>query len=196
VGEGKRQNSIKQPQQTTRFEPRLLNTTNKLFQKDHPKKIKPSPPEKWFRLWTLERDLSPRNHWSLDLLHGFVQDSGDTRSTSQASHSYDLVHQNLLNQDESRNSTKNTSKPKAKKTPKLSPFSLESERGIKGKRTTRGSCIHPQQIPKTTTSKSLQENHQRKGSENHQKEKLGRTQTSPEEPRRIIYTYHEGSYKV
>jgi hypothetical protein len=31
----------------------------------------------------------------------------------------------------------------------------------------------------------------RKGSENHQKGKMGRTQTSLEKPRRIIYTYHE-----
>jgi hypothetical protein len=36
----------------------------------------------------------------------------------------------------------------------------------------------------------------RKGSENHQKGKPERTQTNLEEPRRIIYTYHEGSYKV
>jgi hypothetical protein len=31
----------------------------------------------------------------------------------------------------------------------------------------------------------------RKGSENHQKGKTGGTQSSLEEPRRIIYTYHE-----
>jgi hypothetical protein len=31
----------------------------------------------------------------------------------------------------------------------------------------------------------------RKGSENHQKRKTGETQASLEEPRRIIYTYHE-----
>jgi hypothetical protein len=36
----------------------------------------------------------------------------------------------------------------------------------------------------------------RKGSENHQKGKQGRTQTSLEEPHPIIYTYHEGLYKV
>jgi hypothetical protein len=36
----------------------------------------------------------------------------------------------------------------------------------------------------------------RKASKNHKKGKLGRTQTSLEEPRQIIYTYHEGSYKV
>jgi hypothetical protein len=35
----------------------------------------------------------------------------------------------------------------------------------------------------------------RKSSENHQKEKKGETQSNLEEPRRIIYTYHEGSYK-
>jgi hypothetical protein len=28
------------------------------------------------------------------------------------------------------------------------------------------------------------------------KGKIGRTQSSLEKPRRIIYTYHEGSYKV
>jgi hypothetical protein len=36
----------------------------------------------------------------------------------------------------------------------------------------------------------------KKSSENHQKGKIGRTQSSLEKPRRIIYTYHEGSYKV
>jgi hypothetical protein len=36
----------------------------------------------------------------------------------------------------------------------------------------------------------------RKGSENHQKEKTGRTHPSLEEPRRIIYAYKRGSYKV
>jgi hypothetical protein len=36
----------------------------------------------------------------------------------------------------------------------------------------------------------------RKGSEIHQKGRPGKTQTSLEEARRIIYTYHEGSYKV
>jgi hypothetical protein len=35
-----------------------------------------------------------------------------------------------------------------------------------------------------------------KGSEKHQKGKPGRTQTSLEKPRRIIYTNHDGSYKV
>jgi hypothetical protein len=36
----------------------------------------------------------------------------------------------------------------------------------------------------------------RKDPENHQKGKTGGTQLSLEEPRRIIYTYQRGSYKV
>jgi hypothetical protein len=65
----------------------------------------------------------------------------------------------------------------------------------KGKEPRRVHAYIPQQIPKKTASKSLQKI-AKKGSENYQKGKPGRTQTSLEEPRRIIYTYHEGSYKV
>jgi hypothetical protein len=36
----------------------------------------------------------------------------------------------------------------------------------------------------------------RKGSENHQKEEMGKTHPRLEEPCRIIYTYRRGSYKV
>jgi hypothetical protein len=36
----------------------------------------------------------------------------------------------------------------------------------------------------------------RRDPENHQKGKTGGTQPSLEEPRRIIYTYQRGSYKV
>jgi hypothetical protein len=61
-----------------------------------------------------------------------------------------------------RISAKNTTNPRTTKTPKSSPFSHGFGRGNKGKRTTKGSYIHPQQIPKRTTSKSLQENRQEK----------------------------------
>jgi hypothetical protein len=66
----------------------------------------------------------------------------------------------------------------------------------KGKEPRRVHAYIPQQIPKRKAPKSLQEKTPRKGSEIHQKGKPRRTQTSLEEPRRIIYTYHEGSYKV
>jgi hypothetical protein len=36
----------------------------------------------------------------------------------------------------------------------------------------------------------------KKSSENHQKGKTGETQQNLAKPRWIIYTYHEGSYKV
>jgi hypothetical protein len=58
--------------------------------------------------------------------------------------------------------TKNASNPRVKKTPKSSPFAHEFGRGIKGKRTTKGSSIHPHQNPKRKAPKSLQENHQKR----------------------------------
>jgi hypothetical protein len=60
----------------------------------------------------------------------------------------------------------------------------------------KGSCIHPPTNPQEKDLKSSPRKSPRKGSENHQKRKPERTQTSLEEPHRIIYTYHEGSYKV
>jgi hypothetical protein len=66
----------------------------------------------------------------------------------------------------------------------------------KGKEPQRVHAYIPQQIIERKALKSLREKTPRKGFENHQKGKSGRTQTSLEEPRRIIYTYHEGSYKA
>jgi hypothetical protein len=95
-----------------------------------------------------------------------------------------------------RISTKNTINPRTTKTPKMIPFSHGFGRGIKGKRTTKSSCIYPQQIVEGKASKSLHEKHQEKAPKITKKEKSGRTQTNLKESRRIIYTYHEGSYKV
>jgi hypothetical protein len=60
----------------------------------------------------------------------------------------------------------------------------------------RGSCIYLPTNPKERGLEIASRKLPRKGFENHQKGKPGRTQTRLEEPRRIIYTYHEGSYKV
>jgi hypothetical protein len=60
----------------------------------------------------------------------------------------------------------------------------------------KDSCIHPPTNPQENDLKISPRKSPREGSKNHQKGKPGRTQTSLEEPRRIIYTYHEGSYKV
>jgi hypothetical protein len=48
---------------------------------------------------------SPKsNSRSPELLHELAQDFGDSRNTSWALHSQDLVHQNLLEQEESKKS--------------------------------------------------------------------------------------------
>jgi hypothetical protein len=94
------------------------------------------------------------------------------------------------------NPAKNSSNLRTPKTPKSSPLTHGFGRGIKGKRTTKGSHefspSNPQeQGPENTTRKPPRE-----GSENHHQEQPGTTQQSLEEPRRMIYTYQGGSYKV
>jgi hypothetical protein len=94
-----------------------------------------------------------------------------------------------------RNSAKNSSNPRASKTQKSSPLTHEFGRGIKGKRTMKGSHIHP--IPNPQEQGPENARHPpREGSENHHQEQTETTQPSLEEPRRIIYTYQRGSYKV
>jgi hypothetical protein len=95
-----------------------------------------------------------------------------------------------------RNPAKNSSNPRTPKTPKASPFTHGFGRGIKGKRTTKGSHIHPPSNPQEKGLANTPRNPPREGSENHHKERTGTTQPSLEEPRRIIYTSQEGSYKV
>jgi hypothetical protein len=95
-----------------------------------------------------------------------------------------------------RNPEKNSSNSRTPKTPKSSPLTHGFGRGIKGKRTTKGSNEFPpsnsqEQGPENTPRKSPGE-----GSENHHQEQPGTTQQSLEEPRRVIYTYQGGSYKV
>jgi hypothetical protein len=56
--------------------------------------------------------------------------------------------------------------------------------------------MYPPPNPKENGLKSTTRKSVRKGSKNHQKGKMRETQPSLEEPHIIIYTYHEGSYKV
>jgi hypothetical protein len=95
-----------------------------------------------------------------------------------------------------KSTLKNTSNPRTPKAPKSSPLTHGFGRGIKGKRTTKGSY----EFPPTNTQEQGPENTPRKppieGSENHHQKQPGTTQQRLEEPRRIIYTYQGGSYKV
>jgi hypothetical protein len=69
------------------------------------------------------------------------------------------------------------------KTPKSGPFSHRFGREIKGKRTTKGSCIHRPTNPQENGLEISPRKSPRRGSEKHEKGKPGRTQTSLEEPR-------------
>jgi hypothetical protein len=95
-----------------------------------------------------------------------------------------------------RNPTKNSSNPRTPKTPKSSPLIHGFGRGIKGKRSTKGSHKFPPSNPQEQGPENTPRGSQREGSENHHQEQPGTTQQSLEEPRRIIYTYQGGSYKV
>jgi hypothetical protein len=95
-----------------------------------------------------------------------------------------------------KNPAKNSSNPRAPKTPKSSPFTHGFGRGIKGKRTTKGSHIHPPQNPQEKGPENTPRNPPREGSENHHKERTGTPHPNLEEPHRIIYTSQRGSYKV
>jgi hypothetical protein len=78
----------------------------------------------------------------------------------------------------------------------LSPFAHRFERGIKGKRTTKGSSIYPPPNPQEKGLEIAPRKLPRKGYKNHQKERTETAHPSLEEPRRIFYTYQGGSYKV
>jgi hypothetical protein len=95
-----------------------------------------------------------------------------------------------------RNPAKNTSNPRTRKTPKSSPFTHEFGRGITVQRTTKGSHKFAPSNPQEQGPKNTPRKTPREGSENRHQEQRGTTQQGLEEPRRIIYTYHKGSYKV
>jgi hypothetical protein len=106
------------------------------------------------------------------------------------------VHKTHSIKRNQKSTLKNTSNPRTPKTPKSSPLTHGFGRGITSKTTTKGShefppSNHQEQGPENTPRKPP-----RKGSENHHQEQPGTTRQSLEEPRRIIYTYQRGSYKV
>jgi hypothetical protein len=95
-----------------------------------------------------------------------------------------------------RNPAKISSNPRTPKTLKSSPLTHGFGRGIKGKRTTKGSHIFPPSNPQEQGPENTPRKQPKEGSENHDQEQPGTTQQSLEEPHRIIYTYQRGSYKV
>jgi hypothetical protein len=68
--------------------------------------------------------------------------------------------------------------------------------GAQGKEPKRVHAYIPNQISKGEASNPPQENHQDKTPKITKKGKMGEITPSLEEPCRINYTYHEGSYKI
>jgi hypothetical protein len=95
-----------------------------------------------------------------------------------------------------KNPAKNTSNPRTRETPKSSPFTHGFGRGITAQRTTKGSHKFPPSNPQEQGLENNPKKSPREGSENHHQEQPGTTHPNLEEPRRIIYTWHKGSYKV
>jgi hypothetical protein len=95
-----------------------------------------------------------------------------------------------------RNPAKNTSNPRTWKTPKSSTFTHGFGRGITAQRTMKGSHKFPPSNPQEEGPENNPRKTPTKGSENHHQEQPGTTQQGLEEPHRIIYTSHKGSYKV
>jgi hypothetical protein len=152
--------------------------------------------------WAARDEQHPRvnspksNSRSPDSLYGFTQDFGDSRTPQGYSIAKLWSTKTCWIKRNRRISAKNSTNPRTTKTPKLSPFTHGFGRGINGKITMKGSWIYSPPNPKEKVLKTASRKSPRKRSENHQKGKSGRTQTSLEEPRRIIYTYDGGSYKV
>jgi hypothetical protein len=91
-----------------------------------------------------------------------------------------------------KSTLKNTYPRKPLKTPKSKPFRRVCWIKVTKQRGTRFSYVTSNKNPSKKHPQIFPTEIPRKISENHQKGKTGGTQTSLEEPRRIIYTYHEG----
>jgi hypothetical protein len=90
----------------------------------------------------------------------------------------------------------NTSNPRTPKPPKSSPLTHRFGRGITAQRTTKGSHKFPPSNPQEQAPENNPRKSPREGTENHHQKQPGTTHPNLEEPRRIIYTSHKGSYKV
>jgi hypothetical protein len=90
-----------------------------------------------------------------------------------------------------KSTLKNTFQWKPPKTPKSKPFRRVCWSKITKHRGTVSSYVTSNKNPAKKRRQNFPPEIPRKGPENHQKGKMGEAQTSLEEPRWIIYTYHE-----
>jgi hypothetical protein len=95
-----------------------------------------------------------------------------------------------------KSTLKNTFPWKPLKTPKLKLFRRVCWIKVTKQRGTRSSYVTSNKNPSKKRPQNFPTEIPRKDPENHQKGKTRATHLSLEEPRRIIYTYQRGSYKV
>jgi hypothetical protein len=144
------------------------------------------------------RGSTPPNP-SLDLPNrstGLNKTLGTIRTPHEESIAKFNPTQTCPNKRNRRNPAKNTSNPRTRKTPKSSPFTHGFGRGITAQRTTKGSHKFPPPNPQEKSPENNPKKSPREGSGNHHQEQPGTRHPNLEEPRRIIYTCHKGSYKI
>jgi hypothetical protein len=95
-----------------------------------------------------------------------------------------------------KSTLKNTFPWKPPKAPKLKPFRRVCWVKVTKQRATRSSYVTSNKNPSKKCPQNFPTKNPRKDPENNQKGKMGATHPSLKEPRRIIYTYQRGSYKV
>jgi hypothetical protein len=95
-----------------------------------------------------------------------------------------------------KSTLKSTSNPRNPKPPKSNPLTHGFGRGITTQRTTKGSHKFPPSNPQEQGPENAPRKSPRESTENHHHEQPGTTHPNLEEPRRVIYTCHKGSYKV
>jgi hypothetical protein len=114
--------------------------------------------------WASRDEQHPRvntpksNSRSPESLHRFAQDFGDSRNTKTCQ-----IKRNR------RNPAKNSSNPRTPKTPNRAPLLTDLGGESKGKRTMKGSHIHPPPNPQVKGPENTSRKPPREGFENHHK---------------------------
>jgi hypothetical protein len=152
--------------------------------------------------WTVEKNTAHEKNSTLPPIDLLIRstDQSETLGIVGVPHGLPLARSSVPKTHSikrNRKSTpKNTSYPRTLKPPKSSPLTCRFGRGIKGKRTTKGSHEFPPLNPQEQGPENNSRKSPREGTENHHQEQPGTTHPNLEEPRPIIYTCHKGSYKV
>jgi hypothetical protein len=133
---------------------------------------------------------------SPESLHGLQRNFGNSWVTSWETSTSKELTRIAHNQEElKRNHLSRSRTRPTRKTTKSSPIQGRFGGKVTSQRGTRSSYVTPNKIPKKSSSKLWQENHNKELRKSPQS-RTGKALHNLEEPRRTIYTCHEGLYKV